>query len=235
MSRLLLFVFSSIFFIFLSCQKENSNSENHLPKAVITTNSERAEPNQEIVFDAGESSDNEDPLEALEIAWSWTETGSFTPYSFEKTATHSYNEVGVYFPRMVIRDTYPLTDTSEIMVVIVNDLTNQPPAQPYHVSPPNTQDYIHSPVRLQWISPGDPENDSLTFDIWMGESLDNMKIVKSGVSDYLIDDHKKYYNDTIDVTGYKRLYFWKVAAKDPNGNYVFSVPWTFSTEPSQSN
>lgn len=235
MSRLLFFFLCSLFLIFVSCQKENTNSENHLPKAVFSTNPERAEPSQEILFDANESFDNEDPLNALEVAWSWTENGSFSPYSFEKTAINSYDQVGIYFPRMVIRDTYPLTDTAKMMVVIVNDLSNLPPAKPYHQSPPNYQEYIHSPVILRWISPGDPENDSLTFDIWMGESLDYMKIIKSGISKYVMDNHKKNYSDTIDVAGYKRIYYWKVAAKDLNGNYVFSDPWAFYTEPAEMN
>ena len=231
MSRLLLLFLCSLFLIFISCQKENTNSENHLPKAVFSTNPERAEPSQEILFDANESFDNEDPLNALEVAWSWTENGSFSPYSFEKTAINSYDQVGIYFPRMVIRDTYPLTDTAKMMVVIVNDLNNFPPKEPRLSQPPVNTVGIRSPVHLSWYTLGDPENDPLTFDIWLGQSLDHMKKIKSGIIEYTMIQDTLHYNDTIEVMGGDKTYYWKVAAKDPNGNYVFSSFQVFFTDP----
>lgn len=231
MSRLLFFFLCSLFLIFVSCQKENTNSENHLPKAVFFSNLERAEVNQVITFNAGESSDKEDPTEALEVAWSWTETGTFTPFSYEKTATHSYNQVGVYYPKMVIRDTYPLTDTAKLMIVIVNDLNNFPPEQPILSQPPDTTKGIRSPVNLEWYTLGDPENDPLTFDIWLGQSLDHMIKIKSGIFNYTPIQDKLYYYDTIEVMGADKTYYWQVAAMDPNGNYVLSSYQVFSTDP----
>jgi hypothetical protein len=230
MNRFLLIAFATMFLI--SCEKDNSNSENHLPKATFITNPSIAGVNQQILFDASAVTDNEDPSDALQVCWSFIEDESFTPFSTSKTATHSYDQVGVYFPRLVVRDTYPLTDTTTAMVVIVYDVNNKPPDIATIITPPNFEDYMKPTVIFGWKTKGDPEDDSLSFDIWVGRSIPSMAIIKSGIVDYYYDsNHFKNYYDTISGFQNDQSYYWKVAAKDPNGNYVFSETQIFYTEP----
>lgn len=223
--------FSLIFFIFSACNKDNENTKNNLPKADFSVVPQRAEVGDEITFDAGIVSDKEDALEELQVTWSWEGNNDFIPYTFEKVISHNYLTKGIYFPKLVVKDTYSLTDTAKQMVVIVSDVTNLSPTAPVQITPPEWQTWMNQTIDFEWYASNDPENDSLTYDLWIGMSLKTMTLRRSNITSSFIKLGQRAYKTT--ETGFllNHDYYWQVAAKDSNGNYSLSWIWKFTTKP----
>ncbi len=217
--------------IFSGCGKDNDNTENHIPRAVMSISPLRAEANDPIQFDATAVSDKEDATDKLEVKWSWNGDDDFTAFSAEKTEVYSYQDEGVYFPKLVVKDTKDMTDTTHGMVVIVYDLENLPPSIPLLVSPPEWQTWMEPTIIFKWRSGIDPEGDSLSYDLWIGKSKATMKLHRPDVDYYSMVDGEKQYETT--ETGFQlnQDYYWQVAAKDQNGNYTLGHTWKFTTRP----
>lgn len=229
MNRFTLFLISlSIFF---SCSKEDNNSQNHLPRAAFSVIPVRAEAGDIINFDAGIVTDNEDPLEQLQVQWDWEGNQVYTPYSFTKTATHQYATEGVYFPKVRVKDTKSLTDTTKNMVVIVYDLNNLPPEIPIQIFPPEWQTWVNPDIYFRWKAGPDPENDSLLFDLWVGTAINDLRLIRSDISTFNMVEGERIYESTESGFRYNQDYYWQVAAKDPNGNYTVGRIWKFTTQP----
>lgn len=217
--------------IFSGCGKDDDNTKNHVPKAVFSFSPQRTEANVPIHFDASSVSDNEDESGSLEVQWSWTGNNEFTPYSNGKTAVYNYTEEGIYFPELVVKDTEGMTDTTHAMVVIVYDTTNKPPSIPFLVSPPEWESWMEPTIIFKWKSGIDPEGDSLSFDLWIGKSLSTMKLHRPDVDYYTMIAGEKVYETTETGFQFEQDYYWQVAAKDPNGNYILGHTWKFTTRP----
>lgn len=217
--------------IIYGCTKEESNSQNHLPRAAFSVIPQRAEAGDTIYFDAGIVTDVEDPLEKLQVQWLWSQGLTYTPYSYEKTAIHTYSSRGVYFPQVRVMDSKTLTDTTKKMVVIVDDLDNLPPTIPGLVWPPEWQTWVEPTITFKWVSGTDPENDPLKFDLWIGRSINDLRLVASDLETFTMVEGERLYEYT--ETGFllNQDYYWQVAAKDPNGNYVPGWIWKFTTKP----
>ncbi|MGE5317472.1 MAG: PKD domain-containing protein [Chloroflexota bacterium] len=215
----------------LGCTKEDTNSQNHLPRAAFSVIPLRAEAGDTVLFDAGIVTDNEDPLENLQVQWAWDKGMPYTAYSFEKTATHTYSSEGVYFPQVRVKDTQSLTDTTKRMVVIVYDLNNMPPEIPGLVWPPEWQTWVDPVITFKWKAGNDPENDPLKFDLWIGRSINDLRLVRYDIETFNMVEGERIYEST--ETGFllNQDYYWQVAAKDPNGNYVPGWIWKFTTRP----
>lgn len=213
------------------CSKENTNDQNHLPRAAFSVIPQRAEAGDTVYFDAGIVTDNEDPLENLQVQWAWDAGMPYTPYTFEKTAEHTYSTEGVYFPKVRVKDTYSLTDTTKKMVVIVHDLTNLPPDIPGLVWPAEWQTWVDPVIIFKWKGSTDPENDPLLYDLWVGRSINDLRLIKSDIDTYNTVGDEKIYETTESGFLLNQDYYWQVAAKDPNGNYVPGWIWKFTTRP----
>lgn len=229
MNRYFLIIISLV--LTYSCSKEDNNSQNHMPRAAFSVIPVRAEAGDTIYFDAGIVTDKEDPLEKLEVQWSWDAGISYTPYSFQKTSTHIYSTEGVYFPKLRVRDSKSLTDTTKNMVVIVHDLANLPPNIPILIFPPEWQTWVNPNIIFKWKSGNDPENDTLTFDLWVGTSINDLRLIREDVNTYDLVESEKVYTTTVSGFLNNQDYYWQVAAKDPNGNYTPGRIWKFTTEP----
>ena len=71
-------------------------------------------------FDASACSDNEDPVDELQVTWDWEGDGSWdTEYSTEKIATHRYNMPGTYAVNLRVKDTSGLTFTTEQTLTVL--------------------------------------------------------------------------------------------------------------------
>jgi PKD repeat protein len=73
--------------------------------------------------DASGSSDEQDPVSALEVRWDWDNDGTWeTEYSTTKTASHQYATVGTMTVMLEVRDTGGLTstETHEVTVTVPN-------------------------------------------------------------------------------------------------------------------
>lgn len=226
-----LFKICLILIVLSACNKDNENTQNNLPNADFSIVPQRAEVGDEVIFDAHIVSDKEDPIEDLQVAWSWEGNNNFTDYSFEKTASYSYTSKGIHFPKVVVKDTYSLTDTAKHMVIIVTDLSNEPPAAPIQITPPEWQTWMEQTVDFEWYASDDPENDSLSYDLWIGRSIETMTLRRANITESFIKLGQRAYKST--ETGFllNHDYYWQVAAKDPNGNYSLSWIWKFTTKP----
>lgn len=230
MHRFILFLL--IVIAFGGCKKEDKNTQNHLPKAAFSIIPPRNVPNEDIVFDAAIVSDNEDNVNQLQIRWSFFGGDTYdTPYSFEKQTSFTYSSVGVYFPRLQVIDTKSLSDTAVGMVVIVHDLDNLPPSKPIQIYPPEWEIWLEETITFKWTSGIDPEDDPLSFDLWVGKSINAMARVAQDKSDFILFDGIPIYEATIDNFLLNQDYYWQVAAKDPNGNYTLGNIWKFTTRP----
>ncbi len=218
-------------FLFAQCKKDETNSKNHLPVAAYEVNTYRGDVNTVFQFDGSMVSDEEDPVEQLEIRWGWQNNGTYnTEYSTTKTITHQYSQSGLYFPVLKVRDTKGMVDSIKKMVVVVLDLNNQPPNDPINISPPDWQSWMDPSVIFKWKCT-DPEGDDLTFDLWLGETETTIKSVQTGVTNFEIVNNIKVYSTTITGLKLNQTYFWRVYARDPAGNYTPGHIWRFSTRP----
>lgn len=213
------------------CKKDGENTNNHIPLANFTVSPSRGDVNTTIGFDADSVSDHEDHVSLLEVRWDWNHDKIYdTEFSTVKTATHKYDAVGVYFPLLEVRDTRGMTDTLKKMVVIVSDLSNMPPDFPYYLTPPEWQGWMDETVEFKWTCT-DPENDPLTFDIWIGKSRTSLALLRSGITTYTLVDGIPQYETTISGFRYKTDYYWQIGAKDIVGNYTVGMISKFTTRP----
>lgn len=202
-----------------------------MPTAAFSIMPERAEVGDTVLFDANIVTDAEDPTENLMVQWSWTGDQTYTPFTVDKSAIHIYEQEGVYFPELKVKDTKGLTDTIEGTVVIVYDLNNLPPYMPIQVSPLEWQDWVEPSLTFKWKSGGDPEDDLLSFDIWLGISKNTMRVVASNINSFNLVEGEPVYETNISGLRMGQDYYWQVAAKDPNGNYTKGWIWKFITKP----
>lgn len=231
---ILLAVPAILFLLFVSgCSKDGENRQNHLPKATYTFTPNRGDVNSVILFNADSVSDYEDPTSALEVRWDWTNDKTFdTEYSTIKTATHQFDAVGIYFPLLEVIDKEGMTDTIKRMVVIVSDLSNQPPDMPLYVTPPDWQTWMDREVVFKWTCT-DPENDPLVFDIWVGQSRTALNIAKSGINTFNLENGVEVYETTLSGFRFDKDYFWMIGAKDVVGNYTVGSIYKFTTRPAE--
>lgn len=217
---LLPFFCALTFIFFASCGKEETNTKNHLPVAAFEVDTYRGDVNTVFQFDGTMVSDEEDAVDLLEVKWSWVNGVVYnTEYSTTKTASHQYSEIGLYFPVMKVRDTKGMVDSIKKMVVVVLDLNNQPPNKPQYIAPEEWGKYVQPTNVFKW-SCTDPENDSLTFDLWLGDRETNLLPVKRNISTL---------ETTLDILEYNKSYFWQIYARDVAGNYTAGDIWFFTT------
>lgn len=227
---LLPFLFVMTLFLIAGCGKEETNTNNHLPKADFKVDTYRGDANTVFRFDASLVSDVEDPLELLEVCWDFTNSGVYTEYDTTKIVTYQYTETGLYFPLMKVRDTKGMVDSIKKMVVVVSDLSNLPPYKPEYIAPANWGVYIQPTNIFKWKC-SDPEGDSLTFEIWKGTRETNLLFVKSGIKTFDMIGDIMEYNTTMSNLEFNQGYYWKIYARDDAGNYTEGDIWQFTTSP----
>ena len=97
-------------------------------------------------------------------------------------------------------------------------MVNHPPIKPYNPYPPDGEaDVIINPI-LSWNC-YDPDNDDLTFDIYLGTTPDPPKVSSNQSS-------TSYSPGPLE---YSTTYYWRVVAWDENGLKNESSLWRFTT------
>jgi hypothetical protein len=71
----------------------------------------------------------------------------------------------------------------------------------------------------------------LNFDLWLGKTEASMKSVRTGITDFEIENNIRVYRTTITGLDLNQTYFWRVYARDPAGNYTPGHIWRFTTRP----
>lgn len=218
-------------FILAGCTKDEQNTTNHLPVARYSLDVTRGDVNTVFTFDASTVTDNEDPVSALEVRWDWENDGIFdTEFSTNKIASRRYTSTGLYFPLLQVRDTKGMTDSTKSMLLVVTDLENNPPVRPIYSTPPDYQTYMELDVIFKWTC-SDPEGDDLSFDLWVGRSRATLVPVKTGITDFEIENGIMVYHTTYTFLDYSREYHWMIFARDNTGNYTAGHIWRFTTRP----
>jgi uncharacterized protein (TIGR02145 family) len=97
-------------------------------------------------------------------------------------------------------------------------LTNAPPATPSNPNPPDNQGMPWGSGIISW-SCSDPDNDTLTYDVYFGEMAEELDLIAGGISDtsYMLDNLLYYHP-----------YYWKIVVHDPYFD-VYGPIWTFTT------
>lgn len=97
---------------------------------------------------------------------------------------------------------------------------NEPPASPELLSPDNTATNLTRIITMGW-SCTDPENDPLTYDVYLGQSENNLSIVESNY------EQTSYTTPQLDAN---TTYYWKIVASDNHTNTSESDIYSFTTE-----
>lgn len=96
---------------------------------------------------------------------------------------------------------------------------SNPPYSPSNPSPPNESINVSVNTNLSWTG-GDPDGDSVLYDIYLGTDMNPPKII-SGHSQTTYSPGKLKYSST---------YYWRIVAFDDYGYSTNGSIWTFQTE-----
>ncbi|RKX53936.1 MAG: hypothetical protein DRP30_03435 [Thermotoga sp.] len=98
--------------------------------------------------------------------------------------------------------------------------SNRAPEEPKALNPYDGAKDVSVYTVLSWIC-DDPDGDELEYDIYIGKSRWDMKLVKRGRTTTTYDPGELEYDTT---------YYWKVVAKDGRGGKTEGPVWRFTTE-----
>jgi len=203
----------SLLFIIIisSCAKENTK-----PTASFTINPETGNDETTFMFDASGSSDLEDSQDKLTVMWNWEGDEYFdTQYAVRKTADHKYVP-GEYMVTLVVKDSRGLTDTAQVQLQVGS--SNLPPEIPENPKPDNEEEHIRISLNIGWDCI-DPDGDMILYTVFFGTT--------NPPEQYLTSYAQTSFNPG--RLEYKTTYYWKVIARDVEGNTTEGQIWQFST------
>jgi|GEM_PF-2423013 len=111
-------------------------------------------------------------------------------------------------------------DHGSVYVFTKNGGGNQPPYTPSNPSPENGVIDINVDADISWTG-GDPNGDTVTYDVFFGDSLSNLDIVSDEQSGTSYDPGTLEFDKT---------YYWRIKAKDIHGATSEGLIWYFTTE-----
>jgi hypothetical protein len=126
---------------------------------------------------------------------------------------------GTYYWYVVTVDANKVKSTSEIWSFEVNSN----PDAPVLTAPADAATAVSKTVALKWTA-SDPEDDDLTFDVYVSASADGNPVVPTIVASGVT---ALTYSPTL---AYATKYYWKVIAHDPYGGVSTSVTRSFTTD-----
>ncbi len=134
------------------------------------------------------------------------------------------NNNTTYFWKVVSKDSHNDSAISPVWQFITSEFINQPPAIPFNPVPTdNTTDVSISSVVL-W-SCSDPDNDPLTYDVYLGtDNPPTTKISSAQNSTYV----------SFSGLSNSAQYYWRVIAKDNHIDSTTGPVWRFTTVAAQN-
>ena len=137
-----------------------------------------------------------------------------------KTLTRiNLNNNTTYYWKIVAKDNQNTT-TGDVWKFMTSPVSqNLPPFQPKNPSPADWSLDINTNVTLSWQC-SDPEGDPITYDVYFGTTETPNKVRS--------DQTAKTYNPG--ALSQATQYYWKVVAKDNQGNISISPVWAFYTK-----
>ena len=196
----------------LSCEKENT-----APQAKFTIDPTSGDDETLFYFDASGCSDMEDDSENLMVCWDWDGDDNYdTQYATNKTANHIFEDAGEYMLGLVVKDSRGLTDTLKQILIVQS--SNSPPISPDNPTPQNENSELGINLFISWECI-DPDGDYLLYNVYFGTSSTPEK--------YLSNHSQNSFNPG--KLEYGTTYFWRIEARDSEGNVTQGPTWSFST------
>jgi hypothetical protein len=165
---------------------------------------------QEVVFDAGYSYDPDGVLST--ITWTFGDGTSTTGIQ----ATHTYSTSGTYHIILSITDNQGAITTA-IQTITVTAF-NQPPQAPVSPTPPDGAPAMSPDTVLTWTCI-DPDEDTLTYDVYLGTTTTPSKVAMNISS--------PSYTPALEASN---TYYWSVQVWDEHGAHNMSDQWQFTTQ-----
>jgi len=122
-----------------------------------------------------------------------------------------------YYWKVVTWDNQDNPVESPIYDFTVRD--NHAPNTPNNPFPQNNNSETPISANLSWLG-GDPDNDTVYYDVYFGDTFPPMKVSANQT--------ETYFNDT--NLNFDTLYHWKIVAWDRFGFKTVGPNWTFRTE-----
>ncbi|MFH1279354.1 MAG: SUMF1/EgtB/PvdO family nonheme iron enzyme [Candidatus Eisenbacteria bacterium] len=110
----------------LSCGDESPDgpADDQPPRACFSVAPLSGSTTTDFQLDASCSSDNQDPVTAIQVRWDWENDGTWdTQWSSTKTATHRYGTTGTKTIHLVTKDTAGLVDDTTHTVTVSSSNT----------------------------------------------------------------------------------------------------------------
>lgn len=195
-----------------ACEKENTP-----PQAKFSIDPTTGDDETIFIFDASASFDMEDPVEDLMVRWDWDGDDDFdTQYASKKTADHFFEDAGEYLIKLVVKDSRGLTDTLQQALMVQS--SNSPPGIPVNPKPENEVSELGVNLFVSWECI-DSDGDYLLYNVYFGTNSTPGKLL-SNHSQNSFNPGKLEYGTT---------YFWRIEARDSEGNVTQGPLWNFTT------
>jgi outer membrane protein assembly factor BamB len=140
----------------------------------------------------------------------------------ENLETESYSLSGLeggqrYYWKIISKDNFGGMAESDIYSLT----TNQPPLGPVNPGIKNGSSNVSSTnTALSWEIPENPDNDTLSYDIFIGTDSKTLKLVASDISEATYK--------LASLTGNEQ-YYWQIVTKDEYGEETAGPVWSFKT------
>lgn len=192
---------------FISCDGENNVSpDNKFGKIIGMVNNRNLEPI--IGVELYTLPVTEVKINSIDGKYTFTsvEPGIYKIYAKKEGYKIKYVEISVVAGK-----------TTEAIIILEElNYVNTPPRKPNLIAPENNSS-TNGDVNFKW-SCTDPENDIITFDLFLGLTPQNLELVNSNIE---IDSYT-----VKDLTTSKK-YYWKIIARDIYGESSESDVWNF--------
>ena len=133
-----------------------------------------------------------------------------------------------YYWQVVATDNHSNQTPGEIWSFTTIAEGNQAPNAPHDPTPYDNMDNVATVLLFLVWECDDPDDDTLTYDIYFGLDENNLELIGSVYHDWIFPFYKY---DTLD---YQTSYYWQVIAKDDHNHQTASDIWTFTTAAEQN-
>ena len=169
--------------------------------------------NTEFTFDASNSTN------VKYYRWDWENNGYWNKTTTNPVVTHKYNMPGTYEVKLEVESEGGL---KKQLIKSLYILSNDPPTVPIIDFPPNNSTQNVSVIVLKWDC-SDPDDDPLVYDIYYQN--DNPPL-------WIIETNHPSESIVVDDLTPGETYWWKIVAKDDNGNVTEGPLWNFTVSES---
>lgn len=221
-----LIIFIFLFFVYLSCKKEEANTP---PVASFSITPENGSTDTIFTLDASGCYDKEDETDLLQVRWDFETDGTWDSlFSTAKTVKHQFIVEGTYTISLEVIDSKDvMTSVSKQLNV---PLAYYPPANPSAPIPHDNAINQDLTITLSWTC-SDPDGDSLVYDIYF-DTESPPTLFETGWSYLAVWSDLPGWNEIkfeTNILNVETKYYWKIVARDNNENITEGPVWQFET------